>query len=743
MTEGQEWALAQLRDVAASGQAVEIVEVRPPAAENGALTVELSIDCRDYQIVEAGLPLRLRERVVVSISADFPLDRPSIWTTHNRFAGHPHVQWGSHLCLYQSPDTEWSPSDGMFGFLERLNAWLQAAARGQLDPTGMPLHPPVAYAKTNQYVVPRVNTPPVGLPWWIGYARITSSTKAAVLLGTWHPYNGEVPEGRLAGAVLLPGAMPFEYPETFEALARSLGQRNVSRPILRAVLVLTALRAAADEPLYVLLGAAMRGIAGASDRLQHLACWYIAADRANALREFSQKEFADDADRDRAFGEWAGDTVIDWCPVKEDRPEIVVPRDAQAPMAWWRGKRVTLLGCGALGSASAMMLARAGVAHFNLFDKRAVTPGVLSRQNFQFSDIGFTKVSTTRNQLRWINPDVGIAEHAVDIVRAVRTSPADILDCDVIVNATASEVVGAALERWFANVEQPHPPIVSMAVGHRCDTGIVTLGLRSLTGVTQDLDRRTKIAVANSGNGRRFLDEFWPLPGERRELFQPEPGCSDPTFVGSAADVFSLSGSLLNIASVWLAEPTSTARSALVRSPHAVERGTPAAMQFSFPPDRRLLDPREGYCVRLSAEAERDLMGWIRTSTRQRGTKVETGGLLFGQTDEFLKIIWVTEIGGPPPDSVASEAGFICGTAGTKALSEEKRSRTRDSVHFIGMWHTHPDGSPHPSDTDLNAMQKLKDASGEMPRQFLMLIAGGRMVHPSFAAFVFGRSQNG
>jgi hypothetical protein len=53
-----------------------------------------------------------------------------------------------------------------------------------------------------------------------------------------------------------------------------------------------------------------------------------------------------------------------------------------------------------------------------------------------------------------------------------------------------------------------------------------------------DLDRRAKIAFANAINGRHVLDEFWPSSSGSERLFQPEPGCSEPTFVGSAADVF-------------------------------------------------------------------------------------------------------------------------------------------------------------------------------------------------------------
>jgi len=741
VTEGQEWALAQLREVAASGQAIEIVSVDQPAEAEGWLRVEVSLDCSGYPQAADGLPLRQRERAIISIPASFPLSRPEVRSIHKRFAGFPHVQWGDYLCLYQAPETEWSPADGMFGFLDRLDSWLRAGALGQLDPTGLPLHPPAVYAQRSQYVVPRVDAPRVIEPWWVGYTEIESETTGAVLLGQWHAYDGDVPQIRVASAILLPSDMPFEYPATFRALISELSTRSVTVNLLRLVLGLTALRAPEGKALYVLLGAAMRGVAGHSERKQHLACWYICPERAASLRALSGGDQADTEARIRDFEAWAADTQIDWCTVREDRPEIVVARDRGSPLSWWRSRRVTVLGCGAIGSAVALMLARAGVAHLKLYDRAGVAPGVLARQSFQRHQIGYTKSSATFRNVEAIDPSIEVVDRHIDVVHALRTEADQLFDCDVAINATASVAVAAALEKHLAEQASAHPPIVSMAVGHLCDVGMVTLGVHGVAGVAQDLDRRTKISLADASNGQDLLDEFWPLPGQRHRLFQPEPGCSDPTFIGSAADVQGLSAGLLNIASTWLSEPVGSARCCLLRASHILRPAQAAGVKFAWPADRVLTDQRHGFQIRCTRSAERDLIGWIRSSKRLRGPKVETGGQLFGQFDEFLKIAWVTEVSGPPPDSRASEEGFLCGVVGTAELSEEKRARTRGAVSFVGMWHTHPGGVPSPSCTDFSAMDQLRKNAGGMPRNFLMLILGGQMKSPEIAGFVFARSD--
>jgi integrative and conjugative element protein (TIGR02256 family) len=741
MTEGQESALLQLQDIEAAGTALKIMSVTPPTTERGALLVEISVDCSSYERAKDGLPLADREHFVLNIPAGFPLRLPEVGSKDKRFAGFPHVQWGHHFCLYQASDTEWHPEDGMFGFIERLDVWLTAGAVGQLDPMGLPLHPPAVYTSRSEFIVPQVNTPTVESPWWAGYAEITEESTGAIFLGNWHAYTGEVPKGRLAGAILLPEEMPFEYPITMRELLQVLGERNVSAEVLRAILDLTAIRTEAGKPLYILIGAPMRGIAGSEKRRQHLACWYVSPERAASLRELKMSNAtAEGVMASAAFAAWSQEAAIEWCPVREARPEIVVSRDSGSPMAWWRGKRAVILGCGALGSAVGLMITRAGARAIKLYDSSAVPPGVLVRQHFDRRHIGYKKASATKFQLQAINPDADISDHPINIIEALRKDPDGIFDADIVINTTASLAVSTAIDKFIVDSNRPHPPILSLAVGHRAEYGLMTLATTEVSGTVIDLDRRSKIAIANASNGREYFDEFWPEDGTRGKLLQPEPGCSDPTFLGSAADVFGLSAAFLNIGSRWMGDGTAFARAAAVRALHVQSpRQSPALLEFTWASERVFLERKRGFQIRLSRDAERDLLAWIRTSKRKRGSTVETGGLLFGEVNEFLKIIWISEVSGPPPDSIASAHEFVCGIQGTRELHQEKCRRTRGSVRFVGMWHTHPGGVASPSGTDLAAVEKLRAIPEQSPRSFIMLIIGGRMPTPQIEGFLFGR----
>jgi hypothetical protein len=92
-----------------------------PSRIEGYISVHLSLETKDYRTGN-GLAFRDRERISLHVHPDFPFKKPDINFTHTRFIGTPHVQWGNSICLYQSSETEYDPSDGMFGFFDRVDS---------------------------------------------------------------------------------------------------------------------------------------------------------------------------------------------------------------------------------------------------------------------------------------------------------------------------------------------------------------------------------------------------------------------------------------------------------------------------------------------------------------------------------------------------------------------------------------------------------------------------------------------
>ncbi len=242
-SDGQAWAIGQLDDVArASAYRFEVVEVIKPTAEGGEVVVTISVGCREFPRAEGGIPFRSREILRVGIPWAFPLSYPNASFSHDRYASFPHVQWGNSICLYQAADVEWQPADGMFGFMQRLYEWLKAGAAGELDPVGMPLHPPVAYPTSSFAVVVTKDAPKPDGIFWAGYAEVTREDAVVAELGQWFKYSSDLPEGRLATAILLPTTMPHEYPASVLDLVVALIERDVSLELVQTVVTLGVLR---------------------------------------------------------------------------------------------------------------------------------------------------------------------------------------------------------------------------------------------------------------------------------------------------------------------------------------------------------------------------------------------------------------------------------------------------------------------------------------------------------------------
>ena len=62
--------------------------------------------------------------------------------------------------------------------------------------------------------------------------------------------------------------------------------------------------------------------------------------------------------------------------------------------------KVSILGCGGLGSNIAMILARAGIGEIYLYDFDKVEYSNLNRQNYKISDIGKEKTLATKKNNR-------------------------------------------------------------------------------------------------------------------------------------------------------------------------------------------------------------------------------------------------------------------------------------------------------------------------------------------------------
>jgi integrative and conjugative element protein (TIGR02256 family) len=765
-TTGHRLALDELEEIQG------LVAGQPPAfrventgeAEDGWLPVEVSLDCAEVVAGPGGQPLAEREHVTLLIPGYYPFSRPAATVRHDRFAGLPYVLAGRQICLYHS-DSDWNPADGMFGVIARLAAWYRRAAAGRLVEAGQPLHPPLAYPVFNDAdcVVIRPDLPRdfepssavmvrrypgrVDVVEWLRAAALDIDNQAA--LGRLRSRLTDVARAYEAPAFLgavriLHEPLSFEFPDNFPDLLSALSSQHVSGEDLLEQLAhvwlaneLAAVRTDEPAPLHVLLGAPMRGLAGVGARRDtHLEVWQL--DPAEAvipgiltLASARDPELAAwlPAARRQARA-WMRTSPLAWADVEEARPQIVTRRDSGRPAQWLLGKNVLVLGCGAIGARIAEHCVRAGVRRLVVADRDRVGPGVLVRQPYEDVDIGLPKARQLAERLAQIRPSgVEVVAELGDIRDAMLGSDTSRPEADLIVDATANRGVSARIE-WLRRTQQGRwPPIMTVGVGHACERAVGALALPHASGAGADILQSFADQAVRDEALRDAAEDFFADPGPEG-IFQPEIGCSEPTFTGSDPEVAAAAGQVfswgLRVLNDHAAHrPVSPKSLFLARLPGDPHR--PAHVYLEWPDDVTADDERSGYQVRIRPQAMADMRAEaLRTASRFPGCR-ETGGVLLGYFDDACRVAWATTAECPPPDSEHGERAFRHGTEGVARRIARHHQVSGGRVRFIGMWHTHPGMPARASLTDDRAMRNLlvPVPAAQVPRRAIQLILGG------------------
>lgn len=754
----RELALRQIEELAAaSGGAVTVIGSRHT---DDHLIIDVSLDTRGIQTVGAGITVRQRERFEIGVSDKYPFRPPSVWASHRRWAGTPHVQWARYLCLYAASSVEWNPADGMRGFIERLTSWLENAAAGTLDPDGQPLHPPVTYHNERAgFLVIRADVGDL-VPW--GDSIISGQTAqlfawcirsgdrldvaewlslqemdARVFGDDFAPTDDAGLPFIVAPLVLVSDELSMEYPDKGADLVANLHEFGYRREellwsITKVGTFNTALarKAGLDNtaPVVMMLGTPARRVEGAR-RLAHVTAWKFddfGAEIMDLLREIEDLE--DESLIDRATklaNSWIDNAEVRWMVIHEDRPEVTNRRDANTPAAWLRDKRVLVLGCGALGAPIAEHCVRAGVSALTVVDNGVVKPGILIRQPYRDLDIGRSKARQLAGRLGALRSDLKVEFRVCDVIGMFTAEHPQVPEYDLVIDSTADVGVRAAIEAARTGAREQWPPVITGLFGHDAVRAISIVSRPGATGSAHDILRRIAIdAHANQGSVlvSEIAEDFFPDP-PRTEMFVPEPGCSSPTFTGSAMQTTALASSVLWAAINELADPErEDPMAAVAIALPGTGRAEARQHWWRWPNDHVITDSR--YEVRIAAAALAEMRAETRRGGRTRGARIETGGMLLGSFDEAVGCVYIDTAAGPSPDSHLSALLFAHGTHGTQDLVEHHRKRSINRVGFVGMWHTHPYGPARPSPTDEAGMGWIVSPSGT-GRRALMLILGG------------------
>ncbi|MEW2594367.1 ThiF family adenylyltransferase [Micromonospora aurantiaca] len=783
--DGADLARRQLLDlVEVAGGAVEVLEEWTNVHGNTAFTI--SLDTSGLEHAAAGITVRARERFKIIVNDGFPFVPPSVFSVHRRWARTPHVQWGSSLCLYAAPSVEWNPTDGMRGFIGRLSKWVENAAAGTLDPDGQPLHPPAVYtsADAGRLLV----HPDLGnrVPWasdgagrevgtQVAWCAVNNRRKRVDVL-EWVDTEAAIARAESCAievfhggrpvivipVVLTPDEFGSEYPDDVKSLSAGLAESGYDRDSLlndlaacthinrklRARQVHLDAKAAGnpwdettdeEAPLFtaMLVGTPSRRVEG-DVRLAHLAAWKLDALSAAVTDLFAQirdlqvsGESAELQDklRDLAFNLFDSSPIA-WMRVMETRPEVTRRRDQDTPSSWLAGRRVLVLGSGALGAPISEFCVRAGVKELTVADYAAVNPGILVRQPYNDADIGLGKAHALAKRLSAIRDDLDVTPSHVNVRSGFFAPDQDLGAYDLVIDATADASVRSNIELARKNADV-RPPLVTMVIGHNAERGLVTTNLPAATGAAADTFRKVSLlAASKTAEWVDIGDDLFPTT-PRTKLFFPEPGCSSPTFVGSAAQSAALAGMMLHEALMVLHASDRGYREAAGGDPvsfaSAVRMGAAAMIgtsRVSWPADLVQTDRSGEFEVRLSGTALAEARAEVQRGARVRAPEIETGGMLLGAFDDATGIVYIDKVTGPPPDSYLSATYFHHGVEGTQERVSAEVTRTASTCGFVGFWHSHPFGRAHPSQTDEQGMASIVAPDGTTRRALMMILGG-------------------
>lgn len=721
-TAGQQRAIQELERLSSiDPNEFELID-EPHQYENWLLaTVSIRLGLIEQRA--GGLDLREREQFILWIPSDFPFNRPHLTVSHERFAGFPHVTWKHSICLYQS-SIEWNPSDGLYGFFDRLRLWLTRAAINDMDPIEGPLEPPHYNLDSNQkpFVI-RANAPcPPGESWY-GLAVLRKNQNYTELVNWMNLSEEWQTQEHLAFAVVLPNPLPMEFPTKGGNLFRELEKAGMDRKEILRDLALAALLTPEGEPLYLVVGLPMRRASDGSPR-QHIAVWTVSSETAGYLK----KVLPDESDSQELLNirKDLGDAImaifelsnITWCKMLEDRAEIVVRRDNGTPMSWFKGKKVLILGCGALGSWTAEIIARANPRQIELVDDSLVKPGILARQNFESRHVGLNKSIALADRLSAITFGCSVVPHPDEAHKFLLNDIARFQEYDVVIDCTASNIFQSKLERDWTKFDSRTPDLISLIIDSQAKHTLCVVVPKNAPGGIWNAYLGLKLRLT-SENGLPNITSAFYSTRATDGMFQPEPGCSDPTFVGSTADIFSSASNALNWAISNLQGINPGGALALSTPVHNSKY---ASEVMELP---RFREVQVGnYRVRITPHIFTQAKAWIKQNHRSRSQQHETGGLLWGFWDDAIGGIWIFDLSGPPSDSRHDPGHFICGVKGTLEEHNRRFDQSFGLCGFVGHWHTHPNLPSYQSSVDMSSMINLVSTIGQNQKRSLMMILG-------------------
>jgi integrative and conjugative element protein (TIGR02256 family) len=113
------------------------------------------------------------------------------------------------------------------------------------------------------------------------------------------------------------------------------------------------------------------------------------------------------------------------------------------------------------------------------------------------------------------------------------------------------------------------------------------------------------------------------------------------------------------------------------------------------------------------------VLDYVRRFRQAQASAHEAGGQLFGTVTPEL--VLVSEVAGPHRTDERSRYAF---RSDPRAAQKEIARFAKRGLAYLGEWHTHAEQTPHPSQSDVVALQEIMARSRLSTSSLLLLIVG-------------------
>lgn len=401
---------------------------------------------------------------------------------------------------------------------------------------------------------------------------------------------------------------------------------------------------------------------------------------------------------------WRADTPV--CLLSHRMP--LTPRSAQrisGNKSSDADKRLLLVGNGALGSKVGLHLSRSGLTNFTTVDKDTLAPHNLVRHGLLAESLGKNKAIALKDAVEAI---------FYENTQRVKVEALSGNLFDVLYGSTRTDLSKFC---WIADCsaslsvlnmladERLEVPVMRSELSNSGKLGILLVEGQNRNPRVDDLQIQLyDLAIDNEvlSSWLQSQHDRSSEIGSGLDEITIGLGCSSDT-MQMADDEISYHASLaaISIKNRWLANSSRAGIQVSFLHENQSALGTAIFSEFAKVHVLPAVNASD-WQIRLSDRA----FARIRQQTISELPN-ETGGLLAGFIHHKRKIIYVTRVLDPPPDSEGYPYAFKLGVQDVPDKLMELYNRTGGLIYYVGEWHSHPNGSPQLSRTDKEAIAQI------------------------------------